>query len=616
MADLTMSAYAPDTSAAAVILSDHGSLEYVQDYYAAFVFKRHVRIKILKKAGYEWANVDIPYVKAGGAGEQVTDIKASTYNLVNGQITEDNIKDKEIYDGRHSAFVYLKKLAMPNVRVGSVIEYSYTIDSRYIHNLKEWSFQSSIPIVWSEYRVKMPERYAFKMVKQGNQPLYTPEDLGLKHNFRKEGNRWIAKDVPALHLESYITTLSDYVTKVEFELYKVSYSKNNQKVLSGDWDEFAGILAEDENFGEHLKPVGRFGTQVAKIKAKDTNPLQQVEGIYSFVQDSMKWNGYHSLRLDKTLPEILKKRSGDVADINMLLIAMLREAGFNANPVLVSTRSHGKPYKKSPLFTKFDYVVAQVQVDGAELLLDATEPQLLPGMLPVRCLNGEGYLVKGAESKWIPLSTGAAFSNYYIRNLTVDNSGKVTGTGEELLDGYSALSARQAIKEEGAEKYAATYSGAGSFRLAEAIISNADSLHKPLSVAYKIAADNAGSANTIYLNPMMGSGVSKNPFQNPVRMYPVDFAAPIKETVVCNVKLPVGWQVEEVPQNISLTLPNHSATYTYMVQQVGNMLMIISKLNVNETLFAPEEYPQLRELYHQAVAKHAEQVVLKKEALN
>nr|WP_304608415.1 DUF3858 domain-containing protein [Pontibacter anaerobius] len=611
-----MSTYAPDTSAAAVILSDHGSLEYVHDYYAAFVFKRHVRIKILKKAGYEWGNVDIPYVKAGGRGEQVTEIKASTFNLVNGQITEDKIRGKEIYDGRHGAFVHLKKFAMPNVREGSVIEYTYTIDSRYLHNLKEWSFQSSIPIVWSEYRVKMPEQYAFKMVKQGSHPLYTPEDLGLKYNFRKEGNRWIAKDVPALHLESYLTTLSDYLTKIEFELYKINYSSGNQKIPTGDWSEFAEILAEDEDFGKHLKPAGRFGKQIEKIKAKDTNPLQQVEGIYSFVQDSMKWNGYHSLRLEKTLPEILKKRSGDVADINMLLIAMLREAGFDANPVLVSTRSHGKPYKKTPLFTKFDYVVAQVKIDEAELLLDATEPQLLPGMLPIRCLNGEGYLVEGAESKWISLSTGASYSNYHIKNLTVDNSGKVSGTGEELLDGYSALSTRQAIKEEGADKYAAAYSGAGSSKVTEAIISNIDSLDKPLAIAYKITADNAGSANTIYLNPIMGSGVSKNPFQNPVRIYPVDFAAPIKETIVCNVKVPTGWKVEEVPQNISLTLPSHSATYTYMVQQIGNMLMIISKLNVNKTLFSPEEYPQLRELYHQAVAKHAEQVVFKKEAVN
>nr|WP_255481266.1 DUF3857 domain-containing protein [Pontibacter sp. Tf4] len=612
-----MTSYAPDTSAVAVILSDHGSLAYVEDYYASFRYKRQVRIKIMKKAGYKYANIEIPFFGAVAKGEEVTDIKASTYNLLDGKIIEDKVKPNEIFTEKSDRRRHYKKFAMPNVKVGSVIEYSYTINSRYFQNLRGWDFQSVIPTVWSEYSVRIPATFEFKLVRQGNHPIYTPEQLGLPHNFRKEGNRWIAKDVPALKLESYVTTLSDYTTKIEFELQKIKYSANDVKIISGSWQEFVEMLSKEKDFGVPLTPANRFERPIGEIKAKFKTPAEQVAGIYDLVKTNMAWNGYSGWTVEKPLPELYYGGEGDAGDINITLIAMLREAGFKADPVLVSTRGYGKPYKASPLHSKFNYVIAQVTVDGNELLLDATEKELTPGMLPVRCLNGEGYLVDGENSKWITVEPEASFSEYFVGNLTIDTEGVIAGTGEELLDGYMAKDARQVIKEEGIEKYAANYNkGSGSLKTNNAIVSNLDSLHLPLSVNYKITSTNSSKINMLYLNPVMGRGATENPFKLPVRTYPVDFAAPIKETVVCNFKIPAGWKVEEVPQNINLVLPGRSATYSYMVQQTGDILMVVSKLNVNKTVFTPEEYPQLRELYNQVVAKHAEQVVLKKVVVN
>lgn len=617
MAELTMAQYEQDTAAAAVILSDFGSLEIGGNLITGYEYKRHVRVKILKKAGYDWSNVEIPYNRNSRHSEEVIFIKGAVYNLNNGKITEEKLKSNEVFTEEVNSYRKIKKFTLPDVKVGSVIEYSYILRSPFIFNLEGWAFQSSIPTVHSEYRVKVPSFFTFKQIKQGNHPIYTPEQLGLKHNFNLEGNRWIAKNVPALQGESYVTTLKDYVTKLEFELHKINYPDGEVKVVTGNWKEFVDILSKAEDFGVPLTPANRFERPIGEIKAKHKTPAEQVAAIYNLVKTNMAWNGYSGWTVQKPLTELYYGGKGDSGDINITLIAMLREAGFKADPVLVSTRSYGKPYKASPLHSKFNYVIALVTVDGNELLLDATEKELTPGMLPVRCLNGEGYLVDGENSKWIPVEPKVSFSEYFVGNLTIDTEGVIAGTGDELLDGYMAKDARQVIKEEGIEKYAANYNkGSGSLKTNNAIVSKLDSLHLPLSVNYKITSTNSSQTNMLYLNPVMGRGATENPFKLPVRTYPVDFAAPIKETVVCNFKIPAGWKVEEVPQSINLALPGRSATYSYMVQQTGDILMVVSKLNVNKTVFTPEEYPQLRELYNQVVAKHAEQVVLKKVVVN
>ena len=78
---------------------------------------------------------------------------------------------------------------------------------------------------------------------------------------------------------------------------------------------------------------------------------------------------------------------------------MLKEAGLEANPVILSTRNNG--YVGSitfPNISKFDYVIGHVKIGEKEYLLDATEPYGMPNILPVRCLNGEGLLVNALTS--------------------------------------------------------------------------------------------------------------------------------------------------------------------------------------------------------------------------
>src|SRR5689334_2980912 len=92
MSDLTMTTYAPDTSASAVVLMDFGKAWVSVHGMVALNFERHVRIKILKKEGLDAADVQVYLYHNSSGEEKVTNFKATTYNLENGQVVETKVE--------------------------------------------------------------------------------------------------------------------------------------------------------------------------------------------------------------------------------------------------------------------------------------------------------------------------------------------------------------------------------------------------------------------------------------------------------------------------------------------------------------------------------------------
>ncbi|WP_266202907.1 DUF3857 domain-containing protein [Pontibacter kalidii] len=627
--ELRMSAYDKDTSAAAVILSDYGftRIEYIGELKV--VFERQMRIKIFKKSGYDWADVVVPYFQKGSAKERVGSIKGFTYNLENGKVTKDKLESKSIFDEQASEYRHTKKFTMPNVKEGSVIDISYTItsDSEFIYTLRDWEFQHSIPVAWSEYRARIPGYFDYKFLMQGYHSLYKNESLKeaatgsakASPDMLNNAYVWIMKDVPALKEEKYITTIRDYQSKIEFELQRVQFPGEAPRTMTGDWQKVTSDLMTADKFGVQLNRSSFFKSELAAIQGKYKSQPEQLEAIFDLVKNRMKWNGNYGVYANTTIRKAWDERTGTAADINLLLTSMLLEAGFDASPVLVSTRNHGRiNTAMSPMVSKFNYVISQVQVGDKEYLLDATDPLVTVGVLPARCLNGEGRLIKKEAGRWVSLTPGANHTRLISANLTMNSQGEIVGTGRESAGGYRAISLRRTILEEGESKYVERLAKeVGDFKLLTPEIKNLNDLQSPVDITYGINVNGSGRSNDIiYLNPMLGRGEKENPFKLQERLYPVDFGTPIDETYICNFTIPEGYEVEEAPQNIALSLPENGGRFMYMVQQQGNTLQVMSRLNINKPVFYAEEYPILKELYNRIIAKHAEQIVLKKIAAN
>ncbi|WP_162053774.1 DUF3857 domain-containing protein [Pontibacter pamirensis] len=619
-AELTMRTYEKDTSAAAVILSDYGYTHFNLVNELQVVTERHIRIKILKKSGYDWANFSVPYYENGSTRDRVGGIKGFTYNLENGKVQKEKLNSKTVFDEQRSEYWHMKKFTMPNVKEGSVIDVSYVITSDRVYNMREWEFQATIPTVWSEYRARIPQYFDYKFQMQGYHPLHQSD------NQRQNGNEminnsyvWAMKDVPALKEEKYITSLGDYQSKIEFELQQVNIPGRGTEVMTGSWSKVTDDLLGDYSFGIQLNRSGFFKEDLAAISAKYKEPEQQMQAIFELVKSRMKWNEKYGIYTSNPIRKAYDLRQGSAAEINLLLTSMLLEAGFDAGPVLVSTREHGRVMTSySPMINKFNYVIAHVQVGGKEYLLDATEPLLPAGVLPYRCLNGSGRLIKKADQRWVELTATASLTKLFNATITINEQGELTGTGHESAGGYRALYLRKTILDEGESKYAERIAKeVGDFKMSKPEIKNLRDINSALDITYNISASGSGQANhIIYLNPMLGQAETENPFKLNERLYPVDFGTPIDETYICRFTIPEGYELDEVPKSLVVNLPEKGGRFMYVVQQEGSSLQVMSKVNINKPVFFAPEYAYLKEFYNQIIAKQAEQIVLKRIAAN
>jgi hypothetical protein len=346
MEEMELKSYLPDTTASAVILCDYGVTDMPfsnQDGRFERTFKRIIRIKILKKEGLDWANFEIELSKKN---DKLNSVKGMTYNLEDGKIIKTKLKSDGKFLESNSKYYQTYKLTLPNVKVGSVIEYSYNIRSKYFFNLKTWYFQKSIPVKWSEYRVNIPEYYNYKKLTKGylrfdvTESEYGTGTLFGSTTFSIEKFRWAVSEAPAFKKEPYMTTSRNFLSAIEFELGSTSIN-GVYKNYTNTWEKINKDLLKSESFGQQLKGGGFLKEIVTKINTEAKTDADKMNMAFDFIKKHMKWNGYNNKYVNTTLRSAFKEKKGNAADINLMLVLLLKKLDLNTDPVILSTRSNG-----------------------------------------------------------------------------------------------------------------------------------------------------------------------------------------------------------------------------------------------------------------------------------
>ncbi|HEX3009763.1 MAG TPA: hypothetical protein VHO90_19320 [Bacteroidales bacterium] len=588
--ELKMTVYDKDSGAVAVILYDYGEFS-TND----FTFNRHTKIKILKKEGYTWANNSFL------AGNEYS-LKGFTHNLENGQIVSTKLEKDQIFPEQYGTGRYNVKFTLPNVKEGSVIEYRIS----YRDLPDTWYFQRSIPVVWSEIYIPESSYFTFSKTTYGYDNIRTLET-----------NHWYAKDVPAVKEEPYVSTLYNFVSKMEFELQNVTIP-GYYKSFTDSWDNVNKLLSEDADFGEKLKVTGFMRETVKAIEAQNLPPYQRMKKAYETIQKHMKWNESNYIFSTKLMSAAYKEHSGNTGEINLMLIALLRDLDLKANPIVLSTRDNGILHPANPTIDKLNYVIAHVQIDTTDYVLDATDPFLPAGMLPMRCLNGQGrfFETKNYLGNWYNLSPKTNAASMTFMDLKLNEAGEISGKVNMEKKGYAAHDLREEISElAGPEKYIEDYQTDNKgFKINSYKIDNLDSLYKSVKMSMEVEiSDNAvATSDKIFFNPLFADQLSENPFKSEKRTYPVDFGYGRDYAYIMKIEIPQGYSVAELPKSMVLKSPDSSIRYVYSSSTVGNTINVTCKLSIGKTMYLPADYEILRELYNQIVTKEAEQVILKK----
>ncbi|MGY3089713.1 hypothetical protein ACVWYF_002761 [Hymenobacter sp. UYAg731] len=615
--DLTAAPFAAD-SAAAVILCDYGSASIATDVAATrkVRFTRTTRIKILTKAGLEWANGQLLlHHEQPGYTEQLTSLRGFTYNLVDGQVKQEPLAAAGIFTDDASETYAIKRFALPNVRVGSVIEFNYTIVSDYVVGFRSWPFQHSIPVRWSEFRATMFHQYAYKILLQNKQPLALDEGTGQKSLTPRF--RWAMRDVPALSREPYMTATADYVDGLTFELD----SFDGQAFLR-TWAEVDRFVLKDPALGVQLDQFSFMKADLARLvpAPAPANALARVAAVRALVMAAVKCNGKTGNTTSAVLRKVYQEtHQGTVAEVNLLLIAALRGAGFVANPVLLSTRSHGQIRPTIPLLGQFNYVAAHVLLaDDQELVLDATDPLLPYDLLPERCLNQQGRLVLPAPgaSRWVSLTPRQRHTHLQQVQGQLSATGAFSGQVHEEFGGYAGGTARAGLHEMGDRKFAARLADQHpGMTLGPLAIANRDSAQNPLALDYAFAqaAEATSPPDQLYVSPLHDFGLTQNPFKAEQRAFPVDFGYAREETLLMTLTLPPGYALADAPRPSALNLPNDGGRYVCSITAPApGVVQLSSRLVLRKPIYAVAEYGQLRELYRLLLEKQAGKLLIQK----
>lgn len=632
-----MKAYPKDSSAAAVVLVDYGetAIDYSSDKGFLIRFDRIRRIKILTKEGYEWGNFVIPLYHEGSDEEDLGSLKAITYNMENGKVVETKMKNDAVFKEERDENWTHVKIAMPNVKEGSVIEITYRVTSPYIFNFQDWEFQSTIPTIWSEYRTHIPEYFTYRRFMKGYLGVTINESKEENKFFNisyreKTGsarttavqdrvdyvetyNRLVVQDAPAFKSEPYMTTYRDYLSGINFELSTFKLPNEPIKVYNDSWEKLNENFLKRESFGGVVKGSNFLNDHVAAATAGKTDPKEKVAALYSFVRGNVEWDGSYRVYTSGNLKGVLEKKKGSCAEINLMLVSMLQKAGLTANPVLLSTRDHGFVRRDLPIASQFNYVIAAVELDGKTMLLDATDRTLPVNILPKRCMNGEGFVISADKMGWIGITPVKSRSNVSME-LALADDGTMKGKAQFNHDGYFGQRARTNYFRKGQDEFVKDVQSSYGWEIESSSFENVDKLSEPMKEIYQVKLGDHVQATdgTMYINPLFAYRLESNPFQSETRAYPVDYGSPEDQLIMVKITVPEGWAVEEMPASKALVMPANSARYTYSANQNGNQITVMSQLSINRPLFSMDDYKPLRDFYVQVVAKQAEQIVLKK----
>jgi hypothetical protein len=585
VSDLEMKTYDLDTTAPAVILCDFGHFNS-----QTVKFTRILRIKILKKEGYSWANYSIP-------GTLNSRVRGITFNLENGKRIQEKLRNESIFSDRITGDRYNLRVAMPDVKVGSVLDLEFIMDMIP----SSWKFQDLIPVKYSELRFDWSQFITLRSNFFGFEKLEFTSPT-----------RWIAKEMPSFKVEPYMNSQENYLTKLEFNILKFF----NHDYAS-TWEAVSKTLLKGSDFGTALMGSGYLNNLSRNISESKKPKEEMIKMACDSVRKMIKWNEIESvLPSSPSLNLKLKMKTGNSSDINLILIQLLKKLNIETIPVVLSTRNNGLLSPFSPSLEKLNYVIAMSKIGDNTYLTDATDPYLPYSLLPIRCLNFEGRTVNENQSERVNLSTLGKDKKVAVYDIKIEDDKTYKGNISIQHCDYSASEFRKRYSkynssEDYLEEFKKDKPGLIIFDLKTL---NLDSIYLPVTELFEVVINNQAnnSGNEINISPLLYEQVKVNPFKMEERKFPVDYGCKLENTVIVNYTIPENYAIVSMPAKVILRMEGNQAIYQYDVTRIGPSIKVLSKFAINKTLFMPEEYKELKEFYNQVILKQAEPITIKK----
>jgi hypothetical protein len=589
---------------------DNGRTSHEDDY---------LRIKILTEEGRKHADVEIPFFKKT---QDVVNVRARTIRP-DGSIAEFDGKlyEKELVKGRGLKYL-AKTFTLPDVQVGSIIEYFYTIDlgenmlfdSNWILNNELFTKKAQFSLKpYNGTYQRFSLRWSWNTLPPGSEaPKEGPDHI----------IRMAAANIAAFQTEDYMPPEDGLRSRVDF-IYEEGILERDQERY---WKKIGKQRnAQLESFIDKRKAMEQ---AVAQIVSPGDSQEVKLRKIYDRVQ-KIRNRSYEVSKTEQeekragekapdNVEELWKRGYGYGSQLTWLFLGLVRAAGFEAYGCWVSDREQHFFSPATMQATKLNTNVVLVKLNGKDLYLDPGAEFTPFGLLTWSETGVRGLRLDKDGGTWIETILPQASESRieHIGKLKLSDTGDLEGTLTVTYVGLEAM--YQRLQERNADEVARKKSLEEGVTTEIAMAADAELTNKPdwtssetplvAEFNLKIPGFASNAGKRVLIPAAIFTAGEKGLFEHANRLYPVYFDYPYQKLDDVTIELPAGWQVGSVPP--AQDQDKKLVTYDLKVESGAGTLRLSRKLTIDFLMLETKYYAALRNFFQAVRTGDGEQIIL------
>ncbi|GLB51130.1 hypothetical protein NBRC110019_01690 [Neptunitalea chrysea] len=609
--------YPTDADAEAAILYNYrDSYIFTTTSTIELTTEVYKKIKIYNKEGFDWATQTVYLYKSGSSKEQISKIKAVTYNLDGTKINETKLDKDQIFKKEFSYRLDEVTFTLPNVKEGSVIEIEYKITSPFYRSFDDLNFQYEIPVKKFYAEIRTPKVYTYTRTLRGNTfvNLTTERKMDHRTGVNVDVYRYSQENIPALKDEPFVDNLDNYRGSIMFELSQVELDTRYVR-YSQSWGDVAKEIGNDDDYAEDLDKARFVDDITDPLISGVSDPLQKMKNIFNYVKANYTWNGFEGKYFYNGLKKTIKEKKGNAADINLLLVAMLRYADIDANPVVICTKDEVRPL--FPTLKGLNYVIAYAVINDQEYVMDATREFSEINVLPLDDYYYDGMYINNNSMRWNKISLRSPDPSLTAVNLmaTLADDGSIEGKVRYAYDQHSAMIFRTNFKGSNLDDYTRDRENELSgIEISDFKVTNEKSSDKKALESFSFFSEDLVEdiGGKLYFNPLLFLTTGSSPFVSDTREYPMDFKYPFERKYNFSLNIPDGYKVEYIPQSNKMPLPDGLGEVYYLFKTNAMGIQIVYDFKLNMRLINPSYYKDIKDFFSKMVEIESEKIILSK----
>ena len=627
---LNTNIYSVDSDASAVVLFESAviSINFETDQFTQKETIHRI-IKILKKDALDAADIKIFYPKEDFRN-YIHNVKGTTYNLVGNEPVATQLVNKDLLKKKVSERTFSASFSLPNVKEGSIIDYTYEVVTELSSEVCTWDVQDEYPKLISTFKFIHPAELEYTAVThvRGRQKQYSDEDDAMlgTDNFAyvKTSNTdgvktfWVRRNISGVKEEPYVVNVKNEEERLDMQLTGVGryfalkhYNNTWERINVQIWKE--ELLKKEITAANHFMDV----TIDSIIKPSMTESEKSM-AIFKYVRNNFKRNEktYSFSRID--VKKTFNTHEGSSGDINALLTAMLLKAGVNAAPIIMSTTSNISASETFPVLDRINFMACAVYIDSSYILLDASNKNNNFGALPTYCYNGFAWILgdKGKGMNLTPdLLKDKTMYGVKIFGFT-DSTAKL-----ELTIKYGMISSPNIRKAWAGDKdkqkediQAIKNELPTDVVFSEPKVDNLNNPDTNLVIRLTCELSFDKKADNLYLNANMIKMFAKNPFKETKRKLPIEFPYQTEYAYFMTVVLPENMEPDSTYAPILINYDQDAINYKKLIGYYPSIhsLSVNTNLNIKTTFYGIDYYPSLREFFQKMIDADNQALVIKK----